>query len=335
MSYQGTEPKHTRKIDRVRTFLAYEIAIFPTLELVSLASRFIKKQLLIMVRNHSLLSFAALTCSLSLELALVAGFSTPSLAQFSPPDRGTPLTADGGAARFSPPDRGAPESADGGATRRGECIHITPLIPRDNIDEYYGLTADGRPNLYWYVGSAKTGLDNATLVIEQDTPDGGIATIRETQVDLPDSLADRPQVLRWSWPSEEDALSEGLYRWYLEIQCNPDNPSDPTTKLVMGGWIERSNPSSEVTAALENTTDPVEQALIYGEEGFWFDYTARLLTVPGAWNYLLQGFRTISETSAATVDDTEPMAEVEFLPVVNLQSSETETSIEVEAVTQP
>ncbi|MGC9504204.1 DUF928 domain-containing protein [Baaleninema sp.] len=285
-----------------------------------------------MLRNRAR---SATVAVFTFAIAVAGGLSTAAIAQFSPPDRGTPITADGGAARFSPPDRGAPDSADGGATRRGDCIRITPLMPTDEMGEYYGLTADGRPTLYWYVSGAKAGLETATIALERDTPDGSIETVSETVVDLPADLADRPYVLQRAWPSEaEDLAQEMPYRWYLEVQCNPARPADPTTKYVLGGWLERAEPSAELSAALDRADDPLEQAQLYGEAGFWFDYMERLLAASPAWNYLLRGFQAISEESEATVETEEARAEVAFLAVVRDRSIEASPATEAESQTQ-
>ncbi|OAB62165.1 hypothetical protein AY599_26715 [Leptolyngbya valderiana BDU 20041] len=275
------------------------------------------------------------TLVLTLSLAVAGGVSPSAIAQFSPPDRGTPLAADGGAARFAPPDRGAPESADGGATRQGDCISITPLVPTDETGEYYGLSADGRPTLYWYIASAKAGLETATIAIERDTPDGRIETVSEAAIALPTDLADRPYVLQRAWSEDEDALDPQMpYRWYLEVQCNPAKPNDPTTKLVMGGWLERADPSPELIDALSNASDPLERAQLYGEAGFWFDYMANLLDASQTWNYLLRGFQVISEESEATVVENDPNTEIEFLSVVSSSTRALPAQSESEAQTQ-
>lgn len=253
-----------------------------------------------MVRNRSLLFLAKFTFAVAIELAIAACFA-PVRAQFEPPDRGAPLTADGGAARFSPPDRGAPETTDGGATRRVECIHITPLMPTDDRQVYFGLTSNAQPDLYWYINSAKAGLEDAQIVIERDTADGFIETVRVVEVTLPENLSDGPQILHLDWSPEDGSLEAGTsYRWYLEVQCNLSNPNDPTSLVSYSGWIERTEPQPELEAQLAAANDPVERASIYGEAGLWFDYMNQLIETGNAWNYLLKGFRLISEDSTAT-----------------------------------
>lgn len=254
-----------------------------------------------MLRTRSLFSLATLTLGIAIELAIAPRWS-PARAQFSPPDRGAPLSADGGAARFSPPDRGAPESADGGATRRTDCIHVTPLMPSDENNAHFGLTYSARPEMYWYIGSAKAGLESASVIIERDTDDGDIETLREVDVTLPDDLSAAPRILELDWSPDEAGLEAGEdYRWYLEVQCNPARPSDPTAIASYIGWIERVEANPDLEARLsEESDDPVALARIYGEAGLWFDYMNQLVDTSGAWNYLLRGFRLLPEESEAT-----------------------------------
>ncbi len=231
---------------------------------------------------------SSLTVSLGLLLGLLSSPLTPVKAQFPAPSQETPLNSQGRAVEFSPPDRGAPDSAEGGATRRSDCIHVVPLMPSDDEQAYFGLTYQEHPSLYWYIASAKAGLETAEIIIERDNNSGDIEEVHRVSVALPPNLNQQEHILRFSPSADEPGLEVGeTYRWYLEIQCNLQDRQDPTTLAIYDGWIERIEPEPEQAVELDNTNNAQDLAYLYGSAGIWFDYLDVMVNRLDAWPDIL------------------------------------------------
>ncbi|MFO8039078.1 MAG: DUF928 domain-containing protein [Sodalinema sp.] len=238
---------------------------------------------------------SSLTVSLGLLLGLLSSPLTPVKAQFSAPSQDTPLHSQRRAVQFSPPDRGAPDSAEGGATRRSDCIHVVPLMPTDDDQTYFGLTYQEHPSFYWYIASAKAGLETAEIIIERDNNTGDIEEVHRVSVALPPNLNEQEHILRFSPSANESGLEVGeTYRWYLEIQCNPQNIQDPTSLAIYDGWIERVEPDPELAARLEHRDDAQEAAYLYGSAGIWFDYFEEMVNSLDAWPQVLRDLDLIA-----------------------------------------
>jgi hypothetical protein len=65
------------------------------------------------------------------------------------------------------------------------------------------------------------------------------------------------------------------YRWYFAITVDP---SDPTDDIVVGGEIQRVEPSSELQHKLD-TALPQEKPAIYAANGIWQDALASLASL--------------------------------------------------------
>ncbi|WP_159784198.1 DUF928 domain-containing protein [Sodalinema gerasimenkoae] len=273
----------------------------------------------------------SLTLSLGLLLGLLSGHHSPVKAQFSAPNSETPISSGGRTLQFSPPDRGAPDSADGGATRRSDCIHVVPLMPVDDRNIHFGLTYQEHPSFYWYIGSAKAGLESAKIIIERDNNQGDIEEVHRVNVSLPSTLNDREHILQFSASPDEPGLAvDELYRWYLEIQCNPLDLQDPTSLMIYEGWIERVEPDVEIAQGSTPREASSELAYQYGTAGIWFDYLQEMVSTLDAWSYILSGFGIIQPETDVDIlrDETETVSEepnVTFYPLVRHPSSSDET----------
>lgn len=268
---------------------------------------------------------SSLTLSLGLLLGLLSNAPSPVNAQLSVPSQGTPLNFEGQAVEFSPPDRGAPDSAEGGATRRSDCIHVVPLMPIDDHQAHFGLTYQEHPSLYWYIGSAKVGLETAEIIIERDNNSGEIEEVHRVSVALPPNLHEQEHILRFSPSPDEPGLQVGdSYRWYLEIQCNPLNSQDPTTLAIYDGWIERIEPDPEQAAWLDNHDNPEEAAYRYGRAGIWFDYLEEMVDSLDAWPYILRGFDVIAADTQIEIMDNRAIAADHDPSQVSVESSQIE-----------
>lgn len=257
---------------------------------------------------------SSLTVSLGLLLGLLSSPLTPVNAQLSAPSQDPPLNSPRRVVQFSPPDRGAPESTEGGATRRSDCIHVVPLMPLDDTQTYFGLTYQEHPSLYWYIGSAKAGLERAEIIIERDNNANDIEQVHRVTVALPPNLNEEEHILRFSPSPDEPGLDIGeTYRWYLEVQCNPNNIQDPTTLAIYDGWIERVEPEAELASQLDNSNDPQETADLYGSAGIWFDYLDIMVNRLDAWPQILRTLDLIAADTQIeiTVLDDPPQASIE------------------------
>lgn len=289
-------------------------------ELTSLSS---SVSLVTMVCNR----VPSLTLSLGLLLGLLSGHQSPVKAQFSAPNLGTPVSSGGRTLQFSPPDRGAPESADGGATRRSDCIHVVPLMPVDDRNIHFGLTYQEHPQFYWYIGSAKAGLESAKIIIERDNNQGSIEEVHRVNVSLPPTLNDGEHILQFSAPPDEPGLAVGeLYRWYLEIQCNPLDLQDPTSLMIYEGWIERVEPDADFAQGSTCGEVSLEPAYQYGTAGIWFDYLQEMVGTLDAWSYILSGFGIIQPETDVHIlnDETETVSEeshISFYSLIRKPSS--------------
>ncbi len=260
--------------------------------------------------------------SLGLWLGLLSSHQRPVNAQFSSPNRGTPIRSGGRTLEFSPPDRGAPESADGGATRQPDCMEVVPLMPVDNRNVHFGLTYQEHPNFYWYMGNAQAGLESAEIIIERDNHNGEIEEVHRATISLPPTLSERDHILSFSAPANEPGLVTGeSYRWFLEVQCNPVAMQDPTSLMIYQGWIERVEPDVEVAQHLSQSQNVEEPAYLYGTQGIWFDYLHQMTSHFEAWSYILAGFGIIPpdtdvEVISAIGQDCPDQANIQFFPIL-------------------
>ncbi|HBL60825.1 MAG TPA: hypothetical protein DDZ80_21015 [Cyanobacteria bacterium UBA8803] len=70
------------------------------------------------------------------------------------------------------------------------------------------------------------------------------------------------------------ALAQGKpYYWTFALACNPN---DRTDDWVVGGWLERSEPSDSLKQQLATAT-PLEQVSFYAQQGFWYDALTTLM----------------------------------------------------------
>jgi hypothetical protein len=157
---------------------------------------------------------------------------------------------------FKPTNLGAPMTRLGGATRSA-----TGSVPRTEalVPEVAGRTLQAQPVLYWYL-AAKTEerIDFALIGVDPINPmvettltgpfESGIQRIR---------LADHGVTLE---PGTE-------YQWFVRVVPNPDQR---LYDRVVGGGIERLEPSAELDAKLAATPQG-EAHYALAEAGIWYD----------------------------------------------------------------
>ena len=160
-------------------------------------------------------------------------------------------------------DYGLPTHRRDGGSRGGNnsCVgdsnsNLVALIPEESV----GINSSASPKLFFYVPKVK---QQKTLEFvlrdEQDklmyeafltTEGAGIMS-----VDIPANL-------------QANSRGEDTnYHWYLSMICNSQQRS---RDIVVEGWMRQSTIDVATKQELDNA-DPVVQAQMYHEEGFWFD----------------------------------------------------------------
>ena len=225
-----------------------------------------------MAWKNPIFKLAALSLGLSLELAVAAGFSFSARAssEVSNPNSVIPQTWQ--LSQFNPPDRGAPDVTVGGATR-GECIDMTPLIPKDTskdygeiVPPYFGLTVAERPTFFWHVEKSSA-QEIYFEIVEYNTDGRGKdgPSVYQTTFSLPAT----PGVISTKLPPSSGLEAGKTYRWYVEALCG-SYPSEEV-RSVASGWVERIDASPALSSQLVRAETSEVRSQVYAEAGIWFD----------------------------------------------------------------
>lgn len=166
-------------------------------------------------------------------------------------------------------DYGLPTHRRDGGSRGGnnQCLagtkhrDLIALIPEKSV----GINAAKSPELFFYIPKVK---QQQTLEFilrnEQDeliyeafltTTGEGIISV-EVPVDIQSNLLE----------------TEENYHWYLSLICDFQQRS---RDIVVEGWLRQSNINLATKQKL-TTTNLVEQAALYHQQGFWYDALAIL-----------------------------------------------------------
>jgi hypothetical protein len=200
---------------------------------------------------------------------------------------------------FDGDGRPEPGRRKGGASR-GNCPPIQPaltaLIPKTNL----GLTTKEYPTLWFYVPYSATDIPKAELMVldENQRP------ILEKPMVV--QLSKTPGIMGVTLPSTAKPLEfEQKYRWYFELVCDTENPSNNPT---VDGWIKRVQLSQELMTQLDNHNTQ-QHYLMYAENGIWYDALTHLIPMIGVnpsdptltqnWSDLLEavGLQELVDTS--------------------------------------
>jgi hypothetical protein len=163
-----------------------------------------------------------------------------------------------------PPGRDAPRGGTAGGGSRpvgGACLSnpsaksssLTALVPGRHL----GLTVAERPNFLVYMPQTTAQTVEFSLFDEQMN---GIY-----QMSVPVSKAG---LVSLRLPDTAPPLAKDKpYYWTVALVCNP---SDRTEDWVVGGWVERAEPSATLKQQLANIT-AVEKVSLYAKQGFWYE----------------------------------------------------------------
>lgn len=184
-----------------------------------------------------------------------------------------PVRADDTPKQNDNSDYGLPTHRRDGGSRGGNdsCVsdpagtNLVALIPEETV----GINASASPKLFFYVPKVK---QQKTLEFvlrnEQDelmyeafltTKGEGIMSV-DIPADVQANLI------------EEDTN----YHWYLSLICNSQQRS---RDIVVEGWMRQT--TADVVGKEElGSSDPVAQAELYQEQGYWFDALSALASNP-------------------------------------------------------
>ncbi len=157
---------------------------------------------------------------------------------------------------FKPTNLGAPMTRLGGATRSA-----TGTVPRTEalVPEVPGHTLRAQPVLYWYLaGKTDERVDFALIGLDPVNP--------MLEVTLKGPF--EPGIQRIRLADYDVTLEPGLdYQWFVRVVPNPDQR---LYDRVVGGGIQRVEPSAELDAVLASTQKS-DAHYALAEAGIWYD----------------------------------------------------------------
>ncbi len=165
---------------------------------------------------------------------------------------------------YVPPTKAAPRTTQGSVGSRGceqsEPVSLHLFVPRDHV----GQTTQGHPSFFWYV-SGNPDLPMEFSLVEPNVP----KPIYVAQIS-----ASNAEVVKLSLPQNLPALETGKdYRWSVSLICNPVRRSND---IYARSWIERSQPSDNLSHMLASTQTEYKRAIAYAQAGFWYDALAAI-----------------------------------------------------------
>ena len=82
-------------------------------------------------------------------------------------------------------------------------------------------------------------------------------------------------VVSLSLPQDKQLEVGQSYRWYFSLICDPLDRSEDT---FTSGWVERVDPSPELSTSLK-TASAAEVPNLYAQAGLWYDALAALVSL--------------------------------------------------------
>jgi hypothetical protein len=172
---------------------------------------------------------------------------------------------------FNPPPLPTSEPPPGGRVRggakRGLCPlgqpQLTALVPYKEdvptVTNVWGLTTEAHPTLMFYVPYSR----NSEYPTEFVLQDHDSNLIYQKAIALPEN----PGIISISVPQNISLAVNKRYRWFLTVNCDPENDSPPT---YVEGVIKRITLDKKVTEKLKTAT-PLQRLDIYLQNGIWHE----------------------------------------------------------------
>jgi len=143
-------------------------------------------------------------------------------------------------------------------------VAMIPLVPNNHI----GQTLAPRPTFLAFVTGAKS--VEFTLVEPNVEKPLMVKTVQ------PDAQG----FVRVELPSTAPDLAiDKTYRWSIAVVCNPNRRS---SDIFAQSWIQRIQPSTELSQQLATAASDQERARLYANASIWYDAIATLTTATQA-----------------------------------------------------
>jgi hypothetical protein len=202
---------------------------------------------------------------------------------------------------------GQPPSTAGAGTRSDFCrednkegkMPLTGLMPIRNklnqetrVATNQTLTVAANPTFFVYVPENTAKFAEFWLFDDQDNK------VYETRLELPTVLSSdvssssvsTPGIVKLSLPANVSLETGKNYRWEFKLNCI-DEFGDASNNLLVDGWIQRTELSSDLKTKIEQAT-PLEQAKLYAKARIWSEalmLAAQLRSShPAEWEELLK-----------------------------------------------
>ncbi len=218
--------------------------------------------------------FSLKTMFLGLTLALpLMGVLLPqesAQAGYKPPKRPAAASTIGGGTRGGPvkaaptfktalPNSGTVRSMEAKGCMKNLAGPLTLFAPEKEV----GQTLSGRPDVFFYLdGPAQI----SVKLVENGINESQALWKRQATVS-------QPGVNMFAYPTDVPELEAGkTYALYVEMRCDADGQDAYKVKTRIG--VQRVASRPEIEKAIADAKTPQEKAVIYGNEGLWFDTLA-------------------------------------------------------------
>jgi len=234
-----------------------------------------------MLKKNSWFNFIALACLLVGSKAAIADRTNPHITFKPPADNPKPQKTALGGRRTN--DKQCLQDATNNPSPTG----LTALVPFNGT----GSTTSAHPTFWIYL--PETTASKIILSVMEENPDGAIKPHAQNAFPTPPQSG----LISLKLSDESLPLEVGkTYKWAVILVCgkNP-HPNDPAIEAR----INRIKPS--ITNQPENL---VTQAILYGEQGIWYDFLASLAqakqanpndqTVKTDWENMLKSLNLVA-----------------------------------------
>lgn len=219
-----------------------------------------------------------LLLAIALNLSLLPSFALANLPSQTASPAAQPLRL--AQLRFTVPNIRPSRRRTAGFSRGTSCIApgqsvpftaLTPKSASGGPSEPIGeipveLTVSDRPTFFVYI--PKTTAASAELILTNDS-----GTEFLTQSSIP--LTGEAGVVGITLPPQVNLQENQTYQWSIALVCDPD---DPSSNLLVDGWVER-RPLDRNLAAQLAAASPSDRPALYASAGLWQDTLAAIATL--------------------------------------------------------
>ena len=219
----------------------------------------------------------------------------------------TLMLADSVIAAYTPPKKPSrPKDPVGSnSTRTGGCsatstASLTALAPISHI----GQTVSQQPTFAWFVPDTKS-YPMELIIYEYKSND-------EREEVKSFKFLSQQGIMKFSIPKDEFSFSVGKkYRWQIALLCDTNSPSKD---LFAEAELEVVPMPSNLANQIAQTTNSIQKAQIYAQDGFWYDAFAETLKSPQNKKFqltLLEDVSDLEAKAATNISDTKTKENVQ------------------------